>query len=81
MSIPGTYIAEVCYWAIESYFSFPTDFDTSKHIVDLLLGRHDILVDEADKEALEKFKTEESLLKSVFYVPGVPFGMRALPWW
>ena len=61
------YCRSVLYWAVESYFASSTDFDTSKHIVDLLLRRHDILIGEAEEDALEKFSSEERRPKAISY--------------
>ena len=63
------YCRSVLYWAVESYFDSTTDYETSKHIVDLLLRRHDILIGEAEEDALEKFQREERRPKAVSYTP------------
>ena len=51
-------------WVIKDHFPFSTDYEDSKDVVDLLLSRHDILINKADEEALEKFKSEERYLSS-----------------
>ena len=52
-------------WAIEGYFSVPTNFEDPKDIVDLLLSRDDILMEEADEEAVKMFKSEERYRSSM----------------
>ena len=49
----------VLYWAIEGFFTSSTDFENAKDIVDLLLSRHDILINKADEEALKKFQSKK----------------------
>ena len=56
-------------WAIGHYFYSLERFEDYKNVVDLLLRRHDMLMNDADKEALEKFRAEERLLKAVSHAP------------
>ena len=61
------YGRSVLFRAIEGYYS--TGSEDCKDIVDLLLRRHDLWIDEADKEALEKFQSEVMRKEAVSYVP------------
>ena len=63
-------------WAIKESFSGLVYYEDYKNVLDLLSHRHDILMNDADKKGLERFRAAERRRKAV-----IPWGIRFLPWW